>query len=249
MFFGINLNEVLMFPIKDAEARKHLLIGALVALAAFIIPVLPYLAIVGYSALIARQVLRGESPRMIPWEDWSGMLTNGLKLFGVRMIYSLPIILLALPVMLIGFAVPFVAAGMDSREAEIFFVLFPLIITGFICLIIPLSIPLALIIPAAEIHTVDTDNFSAAFQFKDWWGIFRANLSGFIAAFGVYYIASILFAIIMQVLMATVILSCLLIVIMPASTIYMSLVMYAAVATAYRDGKAKLAQATDHASA
>jgi hypothetical protein len=100
MFFGINLNEIFMFPIKDAEARKHLLIGALVALAAFFIPILPYLAIVGYSALIARQVLRGESPRMIAWEDWSGMLTSGLKLFGVRMIYSIPIFLLTLPVML-----------------------------------------------------------------------------------------------------------------------------------------------------
>jgi hypothetical protein len=244
MFFGINLNEIFMFPIKDAEARKHLLIGALVALAAFFIPILPYLAIVGYSALIARQVLRGESPRMIAWEDWSGMLTSGLKLFGVRMIYSIPILLLTLPVMLIGFAMPFVAASMDSREAETFFVLFPLIMFGFTCLLIPLSIPLAIIIPAAEIHTVETDNFSAAFQFKDWWGIFRANLSGFLAAFGVYYIAAMLFAIIMQVLMATVILSCLLIVLMPASTIYMSLVMYAAVATAYRDGKAKLAQAS-----
>jgi hypothetical protein len=62
---------------------------------------------------------------------------------------------------------------------------------------------------------VETDNFSAAFQFKDWWGIFRANLSGFIAAFGVYYIAAMLLAIIMQVLMATVILSCLLIVSCP----------------------------------
>jgi len=98
MFFGFNLSEIIMFPIKDAEARKYLFIGALISLAGFIIPVLPFFVLMGYSVLIARQVLRGESPRMIAWEDWGDMFKNGAKLFGLRMIYSLPIIILVIPV-------------------------------------------------------------------------------------------------------------------------------------------------------
>jgi hypothetical protein len=48
--------------------------------------------------------------------------------------------------------------------------------------------------------------------------------------------------IIMQLLIATVILSCLLIVFMPAMTAYLSILMYVMIAIAYREGKAKLAQ-------
>lgn len=243
MFFGINLQEILTFPFKDNEARKHLLVGSLVALSAFVIPVLPYLALMGYAVLVARQILRGESPRMVAWDDWGSLLTDGLKLFGVRMVYSIPIFLLVIPIILVSFILPVFATTLDSREAEAFFILFPLLITGLICILIPISIPLAVLIPVAELHTVEKGEFSAAFQFKEWWQVFRANLGGFIAAFGVYYIVSMLVAILIQILAATVILSCLLILIVPASTAYLTLITYAATATAYRAGKEKLANA------
>jgi hypothetical protein len=50
-----------------------------------------------------------------------------------------------------------------------------------------------------------------------------------------------LVAIVIQILFATVILACLLIVLIPASTVYLTLITYAATAIAYREGKAKLA--------
>jgi hypothetical protein len=242
MFFGINLQEILTFPFKDDQARKHLLVGSLVALSAFVIPILPYLALMGYAVSIARQILRGEEPRMVAWEDWSSLLSDGIKLFGVRMVYSIPIFLLVIPIILISTILPIFATTLDSREAEMFFVLFPLLVTGLICILIPLSIPLAILIPVAELHTVEKGEFAAAFQFKEWWSILRVNLSGFLAAFGVYYIASMLVAILIQILAATIILSCLLIVLIPASTIYLTLITYAVTAVAYREGKAKLAQ-------
>ena len=63
MFFGIDLNQALTFPFKGAEARKYFLIGCGVALAGFIIPVVPYLALLGYAARIAKQIFNSESPR------------------------------------------------------------------------------------------------------------------------------------------------------------------------------------------
>lgn len=241
MFFGFNLSEIFMFPIKDAEARKYLFIGALVVLAGSIIPVLPLLVLMGYSVIIARQVLRGESPRMVAWEDWGDMFKNGAKIFGVRMIYSVPIFLITIPLIFISIGLPIFASTLDSREAELFFVAFPLLITGMMCILIPISLPLAILIPAAEIHSIEKDDFSAAFQFKEWWQILRANLSGFIAAFAIYYVVSMVLAIIMQLLFATVILACLLIVFIPAMTAYLSIIMYVMSAIAYCEGKAKLA--------
>jgi hypothetical protein len=111
------------------------------------------------------------------------------------------------------------------------------------CLIIPVSLPLAAIIPAAEMHAVDKAEFAAGFRFREWWTIFRINLGGFIAAFAIYYVASMLLGIVFQIIMVTIIFSCLLPILVPALTIYLVLIMYATIAQAYKVGKEKLAQA------
>ena len=242
MFFGFDLKEILTFPFKDEEARKHLLIGGLISVAAFFIPILPYFILFGYAVIIARQVLKGEQPHMVPWDDWGSLFKDGAKLFGVRIIYSLPILIFAIPLMLGGIAMPFIAGSMDSNNADTLFALFSVIMVGSMCIFIPLSIPLAVIIPASEMHMIENNDFAAAFRFKEWWPILRANLGGFIVAFGIYYFVSFALMIVIQIIAATLILACLMIVLIPAMTIYMSLIMYAASAIAYRDGKVKLSQ-------
>lgn len=242
MFFGYDLKEIFTFPFKDADSRKYLLIGGLISLAAFFIPILPYFILYGYAVIIIKQVLNGESPHMVPWEDWSGMFKDGAKLFGIRLIFTLPIIIFAIPVMLGGIAMPFIAEGLNNADAEAFIAIFSIIMMGSMCIVIPLSIPLAVLIPAAEMHNVDKDDFAAAFQFKEWWPILRANLGGFIVAFGIYYAAAMVFAVVMQLLFVTIILACLAFILIPAMTIYITLIMYVTVAIAYRDGKSKLAQ-------
>ena len=243
MFFGYDLKEIVTFPFKDADSRKYLLIGGLISIAAFFIPILPYFILYGYAVIIVRQVLNGESPHMVPWEDWSGMFKDGAKLFGVRLIFALPIIIFSIPLMLGGIAMPFIAEGMDSGSTDSFLAIYTLVMLGTMCIIIPLSIPLVVIIPAAEMHNVDKDDFAAAFRFKEWWLILRANLGGFIVAFGIYYAVSMVFAIVMQLLFVTIILACLGFILIPAMTIYITLVMYVTVAQAYKVGKEKLAQA------
>jgi hypothetical protein len=91
---------------------------------------------------------------------------------------------------------------------------------------------------------IETNKFSALFWIKEWWQIFRANLSGFLVAFGIYYLASII------LIFATIILSCLIIILFPAITFYRMLIMYTTGAIAYKDGKIKLAnqQVNDNAS-
>ena len=72
MLFGFNLNDLFIFPIRDQEARKHFLVGCLLYLAGFIIPIVPWLIVAGYNAILIRQVLNGslrkgrdcESPRV-----------------------------------------------------------------------------------------------------------------------------------------------------------------------------------------
>jgi len=242
MFLGIDLKEIFMFQFKDAEARKYFLMGCLVAVAAFFIPILPYLVLFGYAARIAKQIMNNEAPRMIAWDDWGGMAKDGLKVFGIRMVLVSPILILLIPFILVMTIFPIVMSTTNSSDAEALIPIFSLLIFGGICCIVPLSIPLSLIIPGAEMHVIEKDDFMAGLRFKEWWPIFRANLSGFIAALAITYVASMILTLVIQILGATIILACLMFILIPAMTIYLTVLMFVLSAQAYKVGKEKAAQ-------
>jgi hypothetical protein len=241
MLSGINLNQIFLFPVKDAEARKYFLIGCLVSLAGFIIPILPFFVIYGYAVRIVRQIMNNESPHMVAWDDWSGMFKDGAKMFGIRIIYSIPILILFIPLFISMVVMPIFLNNASSSQADALLPIFMLIVFGTLCILIPISIPLAVIIPVAEMHVVDKDEFAAGFRIREWWAIFRANLSGFIAAFAIYYVSAMILGFAVQLIGATIILACLMPFLFPAITMYILLIMYTTVAQAYKVGKEKLA--------
>jgi hypothetical protein len=243
MFFGIDLNQLLTFPFKDADSRKYFLIGCLVSLAGFIIPILPFFVLYGYAIRIVKQIMNNESPHMVPWDDWEGMFKDGARIFGIRIIYSIPIMILGIPLFISMFAMPIFMNTASSSQMDILFPIFMLIIFGTMCILIPVSLPLAVIIPVVEMHVVDKDEFAAGFRFREWWTIFRVNLSGFIAAFAIYYLGGMILGIGLQIIWATLIFACLMPILLPAMTMYILLIMYTTTAQAYKVGKEKLAQA------
>ncbi len=241
MLFGFDLNHMLYFPVENSAARKSFLIGALVILASFIIPFLPYLLATGYNMRIMQQIIAGEKPRMVAWGDWERMLKDGLKLFGVQFIYGLPLLLVFLPVMLILFTAPFLAAITENEN--IFFMSF-LAFPIFVVCLLPLSLAVGLITPAPQAHVAATRQFSAGFRLGEWWPIFRKNIGGFLIAFLIIYGVSILVSIAFQFIAMTVILLCLLPFILPAFSFYLLLVQHALYAQAYHEGREKLTSAS-----
>lgn len=248
MFFGFNLNEILMFPLKE-ENRKHLYVGIAVSLLAFIVPIVPYIILFGYGAQIAKQILNDESPHLVAWDAWGKLFKDGLKVFGVRFLVGLPILIVIIPIIIISAGLPIVAENMNPSEAESVIFIFIILIFGSLCFIIPISLLTAVVAQAPEMYVIEKDDFKAIFQFSEWWKIFRANLGGFIAAFGIYYLVSFVLTFAVQIIFATIILSCLLIVLLPAITFYITIIMYATGAVAYKDGKAKLAQTSESSNA
>lgn len=248
MFFGFNLNEILMFPLKE-ENRKHLYVGIAVSLLAFIVPIAPYIILFGYGAQIAKQILNDESPHLVAWDDWGKLFKDGLKVFGVRFLVGLPILIVIIPIIIISAGLPIVAENMNPSEAESVIFIFMILIFGSLCFIIPISLLTAVVAQAPEMYVIEKDDFKAIFQFSEWWKIFRANFGGFIAAFGIYYLVSFVLTFAVQIIFATIILSCLLIVLLPAITFYITIIMYATGAVAYKDGKAKLAQTSESSNA
>ena len=239
MLSNFDLNYLLTFPIKDTNARKQFLIGALVYLLAFIIPILPILVITGYMVQIVRQVMRNEQPHMEPWGNWQEMFIDGAKLFAVRMVYMLPFFILFIPFTIGMFAFPFLAASGDKTLEQIAY-LFPLLSIGVLALLMPVSLIIGLLVPVAEIHSVANSEISAGFQVRAWWAILRANFGGFLLALAISFAVSFALMLITQFAMMTLILICLLPLIMPIISMYMMLVTFTAFAMAYKSGLEKL---------
>jgi hypothetical protein len=243
MLSNFDLNHLLTFPVKEAGARKQFLIGTLVYLAAFIVPIIPVLFATGYMMRIMRQVLKGEQPRMVDWDEWGEMFTDGARLFGVRLVYALPIFLLLCPLMGFNFALPFILEN-AGNDADWIVILFPILFGGFFLVFIPFMLAFSILIPAAEVHVTDRVEFAAAFRVREWWGIFRANWVGFLLAFVIVYGISFVLTLIIQFAMITIVLICALPIIMPGVAMYLSVVTYAAFAQAYKDGRDKLQSAS-----
>ncbi len=243
MLFGFNLNHLFVFPFQDPESRKQFLIGCLIYLAGFFIPILPWLIVTGYNAILVRQVLHGEKPHLVPWENWEALLKDGARLFGVRLIYASPLFVLILPIFLLSFAFPLFTIfnqNGDSQSIGAAYLIFMLIVTGISLLILPVSLAIALVVPAAEVHVIAKDDFTSGFQVKEWWPIFKKNWGGFVVALAILYAVMMVLGIVMQILFITIVLMCLLPFLMPAVSMYYALVQYVAFAQAYKDGNDRL---------
>ena len=249
MLFGFNLNDLFLFPFQDSDSRKHFLIGCLIYLAGFVIPILPWLIAIGYVAILIRQVLAGEKPHLVPWQDWERLLKDGTRLFGVRLVYASPLLLLMIPLFLIFFSFslfPILFQHSDGHSLGTIYLLLVFASMGIFLLMMPLSLVVGLIVPTAEIHMIAKDDFTAGFQVKEWWPIFRRNWGGFVVALAILYALSILLSIVMQIMFITFVLICLFPLLLPVISMYSAVVQYVAFAQAYKDGRDQLALEAIH---
>lgn len=242
-----NLQDTLLFPVRDAQARSQFLFACLVALAGFIVPILPWILLMGYAAKIMRQVTEErEQPSMPEWQgsDWSAMFLDGLRLYGTQLVLSLPLfVVIFFGIFAIFGGTTAMSIGFSEGEdwaGSIGTLLF-LGGIGFIFLFSLLSLPYSVIISAAGPHVVSRNSFEAAFQFKDWWAVFRKGLGGFILAFAINMTVSFVLMLIVQFAMMTIVLICLLPVLMVPITAYITLLSNTLLAQAYLAGRDALA--------
>lgn len=235
----INWQETLLFPVKDAEARKQFLIACLVTLAGFIIPLIPTIILMGYGVKIMRQVIQErKNPSMPEWQgsDWSAMLMDGLRVFGLQIILMLPLFLImgcGIFFMISG-SIGFAALAEESTQAFApLGVLFYLLGIGIMMLFSLLSIPYGVIISAAIPHSVANNSFEAGFKFKEWFPILRKGLGNFILGYIFVIVISFVFMFVIQFAMITIILMCIVPFLMIPYTTYITLLANTIYAQAY----------------
>ena len=181
--------QVLAYPFRDPRWGNKLLVGSAVMLAGFIVPVVPGLFVMGYFARILRQAIAAGEWRLPEWDEWGQMLTDGLKLFGVSLVYSLPAIVLIMVASGLWLAptfLPLFASTADeSQVGPLVAGMFGAMALGWVLMGLAtlLGLVALLFLPPAMAHMVAKGPFGAAFRVKEWWRILRANWAGFALAY------------------------------------------------------------------
>jgi len=239
------LQIILLYPVRDAAARKNFLIATALMFANFIVPILPMLALMGYVARVMRQVIdEKRDPTMPEWDDWNAFLTDGLRIWGFRLVISLPIILMMFGGMGLFFISIILGASTSSSESPS-----PLFLAGMMLFFMTMmffviiAIPLGVISMVGSTHVIARRSFSAGFAFKEWWPIFRKNLGAFIIYYLVAMAVSYILVFVIQILFITIIFICLTPFIFPAVIAYMLLIQDVLFAKAYAEGRGMLTPA------
>ena len=241
-----NIETLLQFPFRDKDSWTQFLIACAVMLAAFIVPVVPTVLLMGYTVKIMRQIiLEKKSPSMPAWQgsDWTEMFMDGLRLYGAQLVLMSPLFLL------MGCSVIFILGGSfgfsalnDERLRSFLPAAGILFFIGILCIIIfsLLSLPISILISAATGHVAAKRSFNAAFEFREWWQIFRAAMGQFLIAYVMLLVASFILAFVIQIAMITIVLICIVPFLMIPYTVYLMLVSNALYAQAYAKGQESL---------
>lgn len=170
------------FAFDDPRWLPKILMGGLFALASvFLIGIF---FIYGYMARLARNVIKGVQYPLPEWDDLGEYFTEGLKLFAVALVYGIPVILIAAIAI-----VPMIIINAGANDNEALHTFAGISASCVWCVMFPLSIGLAVWMPAALLMVVVTGDFSAGFDFKRIWQFIRANVGNYILAFVVWLVA------------------------------------------------------------
>jgi len=200
------IKKAVFFPFRGEKWGIKLLIGSALYFANFIIPVIPAIPLFGYFGRIMKRIIvQDEDPEMPEWKDWGGLFLEGVKLGGAMLIYLIPALLLSVGGYILFIVLDFSLVISTSTLSHSSSTPFPaltlfsgigmfaglaLAILGMLLMYVTL-----VFIPPALGNLIAKDDFKAAFRFKEWWPLFKANLSGYVIAlalafglFGIMYV-------------------------------------------------------------
>jgi len=135
----------------------------------------------GYLAKLARNVIAGEQYPLPEWDDLGEFFSEGLRLFGVALVYMLPFI-----VLMFIFIVPSIVA--EAADSDAMRNIGGGMAACVWCIIFPLGLAMALWLPAALMFAAVERRFGAAFEFAQIAAFIKANIGNYLLAFVVWLV-------------------------------------------------------------
>lgn len=234
------------FLFKDPDWKRKFLIGFLLYLAGFIVPIVPWIFFSGYMARIIQIGIEEDDDVLPEWDDWGELFILGLKLMGVGFIAALPFILLFGCGYLAMMAPAFMGVFEPSYGDEISpaWIITPILGSfGGMCIMglgLIFSLLIGIFIPPAMSHMIAEGQFSAAFRVSEWFQIFKANLGGYLIAYILIMGTAFTLSFAFQLLYMTFVLCWTIPFVMSLISIYIGIVTGAIFGQTYRVGKENL---------
>jgi len=178
---GYNLQQNLVYMFKDTNWLSKILVGALVSL----VPILNFAAY-GYAVQTTRNIRDDEAT---PLPGWSGSIGKffgeGLKLFVIGLIYSIPIGILS------AILIPLFASDSGAAKA-----------LGVLIALVELLLVLLLIFwfQGVIVNFANVGTIGSGFQLGKIWAIISQNMGRMLVTVGVAFLAGILVSIVSGIL-------------------------------------------------
>jgi hypothetical protein len=182
----MDIGKAFGFVFEDENWIVKILIGAGVFLVGLLLGVLVIPAVIagailaGYEVEIVRRVIRGDMDALPEWDNWGALITDGLKVLVIGIVYALPAIIVSL---CLG-----VPAGMLAEDSPGLSSALSILSS---CLGIVWAIVVSILLPAAIAFFVAEDELGAAFRFGEVISFVRDNLSTYLVTFVMSWVASL----------------------------------------------------------
>jgi len=236
-----SLKNVFRFPFHDPRWKIKFLIGAGLAFAGSIIPIIPTLPLLGYFARLMRAGARNDDAATLPeWDNWGELFMDGLRQTGVLFIILLPPIVISIVGWIIYMgaimAMPLLERGDSGGAIVAIFGSFGIFFISMAVSMLLLMLA-AVIFPAAMAHVAVTRSFVSFFQVGAWWKIMRKNFLGFQVAIGIFGSLYVLLVVVTQILYFTLVLCIFIPFLLIPMGFYSGLVFYRLVGQAYGEAQ------------
>ena len=189
----IDFGRCFTFVTEDPEWLTKVLVGGLFTLLSAVLVGIPFL--LGYWGRTLKNVAAGQ-PRPLPeWDDLGGIFSDGLRLFGVYLVYTLGLTM-AIAALSCVFVAPLVAVGgsgrLDDGVGALVAALGGIGTLLFYGVIMVVSLAALVYLPAAIARAALRESFSEGFAWREITAFIQANLGNYALALVIYLLASFL---------------------------------------------------------
>jgi hypothetical protein len=175
----VDIGKSISFTFEDEDWLTKVGIGS----AFLLIPILGMIGVIGYMVRLMENVIRGEEQPLPAWEDLGDVLTRGVLLFIVNLVYAIPLlIIICAPLVLV---MPMALAGESEQLQTLLGGLALIAISGASCLALLYLLFLFAIAPAVMIQFVRTQQVGACFRVGELFNYVTSRTGDYLTAVGV----------------------------------------------------------------
>ena len=188
----MDIGSAFTYVFDDKDWVKKLAVGGMIAalstiMSTVLIGIVLSLALEGYRYQAFKYVREGQAVPLPEWSAFGAFLAKGAKIFVIRLVYNLPALLVACPVIAV-YSTSFVDTNLDPELLNRLTTLSRLCWT---CLLPLLALLGNALFPAALIHYAQDEKLSSAFRFGEIFSFIRRNIGDYLITVLLAFVAGL----------------------------------------------------------